>query len=88
MQFEDLTPEQREKLSTCTTKEELIELAKTEGYELSEDALVAITGGDRECLRYEGKRVHRECGEYVNPFPLRECQPLEDDIKWQNELFG
>jgi len=45
MNFEDLTPEQQEKAKSCKTPEDLIALAKNEGYELSEDELNAISGG-------------------------------------------
>ena len=41
----DLTPEQQEKLKACKAPEELIELAKQEGYELSDAELEGIAGG-------------------------------------------
>lgn len=50
---EELTPELREKAKACKTPEELFELAKSEGIELSEDELDAINGGgiiDWDCL--------------------------------------
>ena len=46
MKIENLTEEQLEKAKACKTSAELIELAKTEGYELSEDDLTAISGGE------------------------------------------
>lgn len=45
MEFEDLTPEQQQKARACKTPEELLDLAKAEGYELSEGELEAIAGG-------------------------------------------
>ena len=45
MENNDLTPEQREKVLACQTPEELLELAKSEGYELSEDETSTISGG-------------------------------------------
>jgi len=46
MKFEDLTPEQIEKAKVCKALEEILALAKEEGYELSDDELgdVAETG--------------------------------------------
>ena len=45
MEFKDLTPEQQAKARACTTPEELLALAKAEGYELSDDELEAVSGG-------------------------------------------
>lgn len=45
MMFEDLSPELQEKAIACKTPEELLELAKSEGKELSEEELEAINGG-------------------------------------------
>ena len=45
MKFEELTPEQQEKARACKTPEEIIELAKSEGYELSEEELDDVAGG-------------------------------------------
>lgn len=45
MNFDDLTPELREKVQACKTPEELLELAKSEGYELSDEELESISGG-------------------------------------------
>ncbi len=46
MMIDDLTPEQKEKALACKTPEELLALAKAEGYELSEEELGAISGGE------------------------------------------
>ena len=45
MEFDKLTEEQKEKFSNCKTAEELLEQAKAEGFELSEDDLEGIAGG-------------------------------------------
>ena len=45
MDFKDLSPELREKAQACTSPEELLALAKQEGYKLSEDELSAVSGG-------------------------------------------
>ena len=46
MDFSDLTPEQQEKARACTSKDELVELAKSEGVELTDEQLEQISGGD------------------------------------------
>lgn len=45
MDFNDLSPELQEKAQACTTTEELIELAKSEGIELSDEDLEKVAGG-------------------------------------------
>ena len=45
MKYEDLTPEQLEKVHACSTPQDYIELAKSEGVELSEEQLEAVSGG-------------------------------------------
>ena len=45
MQFENLTPEQREKARACNSPEELLALAKELGYELSDEELSQVSGG-------------------------------------------
>ena len=40
-----LTPEQMEKVRACKSADELVELAKAEGVDLSEEQLEAISGG-------------------------------------------
>ena len=45
MEISNLTPEQIEKAKACKTPEELLALAKEEGYELSEEELEGIAGG-------------------------------------------
>ena len=55
MDFKDLSPELREKAKACQTPEEMLALAKAEGYKLSEEELGAIAGGggwsnDNDCM--------------------------------------
>lgn len=45
MEFSDLSAELQEKAKACTSQEEVLALAKEEGYELSEDELDSIAGG-------------------------------------------
>ena len=52
MDFKDLSPELREKAKECTSPEELLALAKHEGYKLSEEELGAISGGRWTCDTY------------------------------------
>ena len=49
MNFEDLTPEQMEKVKACKTPEDILALAKEEGYELSDEQLKAVSGGWGDC---------------------------------------
>ena len=41
----DISPELREKAKECTSPEELLALAKKEGYKLSEAEIEAVSGG-------------------------------------------
>ena len=43
--FNDLTPEQMEKARDCKNADELVQLASSEGVELSDDQIEAIAGG-------------------------------------------
>ena len=47
MDFEslDISPELREKAKACKTSEELLALAKKEGYKLSDAEMEAVSGG-------------------------------------------
>lgn len=49
MDFKDLNPELREKAGACKTPDELLALAKSEGYKLSEEELESISGGGWSC---------------------------------------
>ena len=46
MDYKDLSPELREKAKACKTPEELLALAKTEGYKLSDEEMEVISGGE------------------------------------------
>lgn len=45
MNFNELNPELQEKAKTCNTPEELLELAKETGYELTDEEMEAVAGG-------------------------------------------
>ena len=45
MDFKDLSPELREKAMKCGSPEELLALAKKEGYKLSDEEMQAVSGG-------------------------------------------
>ena len=45
MDFRDLTPEQKERARACKTPEDILALAKEEGFELADEELLAIAGG-------------------------------------------
>ncbi len=62
MNFEDLTPEQKEKALACKTPEEMLALAKEEGYELSEEELTGVSGG-----------MWEKCNNYDDPCPEDYC---------------
>lgn len=52
MVFDNISDELKEKAKACKTPEEVLELAKTEGYELSEDELDAVVGGRANTLEW------------------------------------
>ena len=45
MELNELSEEQREKARECTTTKELIALAKQEGVDLTDEQLMAFSGG-------------------------------------------
>ncbi|MBR3313640.1 MAG: Nif11-like leader peptide family natural product precursor [Atopobiaceae bacterium] len=45
MDFDILSEEQKAKARACKTPEDMLALAREEGYELSEDELDAVSGG-------------------------------------------
>ena len=63
MEYNDLTEEQKAKVKACKSVEELVELAKAEGVELTDEQLNSIAGGDSfwcptatSCPNYEVMR--------------------------------
>ena len=55
MDIKDLTPEQKAKALACTSSEEVVELAKELGVELTDEQLDAIAGGEdwNDCGTHE-----------------------------------
>ena len=45
MKYEDLTEEQKSKIADAKNPEEILEIAKAEGYELTREELEEISGG-------------------------------------------
>lgn len=45
MEFDKLSPELQEKVKACKTPEDLLAVARDEGYVLSDDELEAVSGG-------------------------------------------
>ena len=62
MNFEDLTPEQKAQAKACTTPEEILALANSVGYTLSDEELdaVATSGGACWC------NCTKDCGSVNN----------------------
>ena len=48
MNIDDLTPEQMERARDCKSAEEILALAKEVGYDLSDEELQSVVGGDFE----------------------------------------
>lgn len=46
MKFEDLTPELKEKVLSCKTPEDIKALADEQGYEMTDEQLENVAGGD------------------------------------------
>ena len=49
MNFEDLAPELQEKARACKTPEDVLALAKENGYELSDAEIEHVSGGGWTC---------------------------------------
>ena len=60
MKFNDLSEEQKAKAAKCKTPEELLALAKEEGYELNDEEIDAISGGKWDAVpdnALKGRRI-------------------------------
>ena len=76
-----LTKEQIAKVKACKNSEELLELAKAEGIELTDEQLSAISGGGA-CT------VASNVGDWVNPFDCPECGCNDiEAVKGKGNLF-
>ena len=64
MDFENLSPELRDKAKACTSPEELEDLAKGENLEISLDELDSASGGTGDCP-YNCMWVRVRLGDYV-----------------------
>ena len=63
MNFEELSAELQEKVRACKTAEEIVDLAKNEGYELSDEELEAISGGWYYC----SDKICNICSNFETP---------------------
>ena len=54
MNFEDLkNPELQDKLKACKTTDDIIELVRTEGVDLTDEQLQALAGGEERVTEWE-----------------------------------
>lgn len=75
MKFEDLTPEQVEKANACKTPEDILALAKAEGYEISDEELEQIAGGSfwdrpKNCPKCGSVNIYH----YENHYYCHDCR--------------
>ena len=89
MNFEDFKkPEFQEKLKDASSPEELLQLAKEAGFELSDEQLEAVSGGEYSwscwdkkqcidvCSKYDAEWMH-ECWRYTRPTGPVDCLILD-----------
>ena len=62
MNFEDLTQEQLEKAKACKSVDELMDLARQEGGELTDEQLESVAGG------VWGLKCHGLCSNDASPY--------------------
>ena len=75
--LQGLTEEQIEKVKSCKNSEELLELAKAEGIELTSEQLAAVSGGGA-CSFIS------DVGDKINPYDCPKCganDPKKDGDK-------
>lgn len=77
MGLEDLTPEQREKIAG-KTPEEILEIAKEDGYELTEDEIQEIFEEEERWSENARPLVCRNCG---NPFMTYDINRAEGTMQ-------
>ncbi len=76
-----LSKEQIAKVRECKNQEELLNLAKQEGVELTDEQLTAISGGGA-CS------VVSNVGDFLNPFDCPECGSNDiEAVKGKGNLF-
>ena len=62
MNYDELTDEQKAAARACKTPEELLALAKQEGYEISDEDLEAVAGGGWMTEELDGvSTTYKEC---------------------------
>ena len=67
MKFKDMTSDLKSKIINCKTAEELLEIAKEEGYELSDEELSQISGGSLwSCDEYTCSTFNPNCTKLYN----------------------
>lgn len=84
MEFSDITPELRAKMSSATSPEELLRIAKEVGGKLSEDELKMISGGEdgwEDCVTVYGKCP--KCHYYFEKKLSDRCPYCGAEIPWQ-----
>ena len=62
--YNSLSDDLKKKATECKNAEELMELAKTEGIELTDDQLDAISGGFDWYCDGDGSYIYWHCGPY------------------------
>lgn len=70
MNLKDFTPEQRDKISSGMTAEEMLQLAKDEGVELSAEDLDEVAAGGKE---WTDNVVCFRCGKSYDRMKIKKC---------------